>query len=307
MKRVCILGCFLLSCAAAFGQQSDVTYETSKTTTVPGGADLLTPLWQMEDATPVNTGQVDLRMRFSWVTESDHSNLGDVDDDFVLSPSIAWGAAENLELSLAWDAWLFDSGDMGPFDDGNYDTTIGVLWRLHQQTTEACAAGCLRIPSIAISGKARIPTGCTSSGVDGELRLILTNEYDSGLRSHVNVFGKTVNGTNLETARNDDFFGGDSDAWGLDGSGDLDVRDFQWGLVLGLDGPIGDSVRWVADYMNRSSKFCGNSNMNILELGLEWKINDANKLGTSFQIGLDHMGENPNFGAGIAYSYSLTY
>ena len=80
-------------------------------------------------------------------------------------------------------------------------------------------------------------------------------------------------------------------------------------VQIEADGPLcaDGAVRWVADYMHRSSMFYGNTDLNILELGWEWKINDANKLGSSFQIGLDHADENPNFGAGLVYSYSLTY
>ena len=310
MKWMCVLSCVFLLTGTALGQESEVTYENSTTTTV-GGADLMSQLWQFEDATPLATGQLDLRLGFRWVTESGHANLGDSDDDFVLSPALVWGAAENLELSLVTDTWLGDSGDMGPFEDGNYDTTIGMLWRLHEQAAGDCAEGCLHLPSIAFSGSARIPTGCESDGVDGELRLVMTYEYDSGIRSHLNVFGKSVNGDNQEWI--------DSDALEIDvrdfnwfftnNGGDIDPRHFQWGIVIGADGPLcaDGAVRWAADYMHRSSEYYGRGDMDIFELGWEWEINEAHKFGTSVQIGLDHMDDNPNFGAAVAYAYSLTY
>ena len=259
------------------------------------------------------------RLGLRWVTESAHANNGDSSDNFVLSPTFVWGFAEDWEFSLVWDAWLGDSGDMGPFEDGNYDTTIGLMWRLHEQTAGDHMEGYLHLPSIALSTYARVPTGCGSSGVDGELRLSVTYEYDSGIRSHINVFGKSVNGDNQEFIDADslDLTFNDvvnllSNSVGISAGGgglDIDPRHFQWGVVIGADGPLcaDGAVRWVADYMHRSSEFYGRGDMDIFEIGWEWEINEASKFGTSVLAGLDHMGDNPNFGASVMYSYSLTY
>lgn len=296
IKRMIVLGCFVLG-GTVWGQESDVT---SVTTTVSGSEDVLSQLWFMEDATPLDAGQVDLRLGFRWVTESGHANLGESSDDFVLTPALVWGASENLELSFSVDNWLGDGGDMGPFEDGNYDTTLGVLWRVHEQGGKCSEPGCISLPSIALSASARIPTGCGSSGVDGELRLILTNHYDSGIRSHFNAFVKAVDGSNQE-----DLAVGSN--WLLADDDELDPRDFQWGIVIGADGPLcaDGAVRWVADYMHRSSEFCGRGDMDILELGWEWAMSEMHKLGMSTQIGLDHTSDNPNFGVGIMYAFSI--
>jgi hypothetical protein len=172
-----------------------------------------------------------------------------------------------------------------------------MLWRFKEQ--DACW------PAMALSSHLRIPTGDDSAGVDLEMRLVMTNEYESGIRSHLNVFGKSVNGNN------DDFDFDDEDGswlWGDDDDFDFeDARDFQWGVVLGLDGPLCNdgSVRWVADYMHRSSYFEGSGNINMLELGWEWNMAAGHNLGMSFQVGLDGSGDTPNFGAAIAYSLAL--
>ncbi len=316
MKRTLSLVFVLTLGTAALAQEAEVTKITSETKTVSEGVDLLSGLWLMEDAVPVNTRQVDLRFGFRWVTESSPAHLGDGDDDFVVTPSIAWGAYDNLELSLAVPAWVGDGGDMPAQADGNYDTTIGALWRIYEQGGP-CADGCLVLPSVALSGKARIPTGCGSSGIDGELRLIFTNEYDSGIRSHLNVFGAAINGKNADTWTGGDdeedegmlfgFLGDDGDE--DEGEMPPDPRHVQWGVVFGLDGPLcaDGAVRWVADYVHRSSEHYGRANMNLLELGWEWTITDADKLGMGTLIGLDNKGDTPNFGAGITYSHSLTY
>jgi hypothetical protein len=297
IKRTLVLACALCVAGAALAQESE---EVTVTTVTTGGEDLLTKLWFMEDATPVDPCQVDLRLGFQWMTASAPANLGDSDDDFILRPAIFWGAADNLELSLSVDAWLGDSGDMGPFEDGNYDTTIGLLWRFHEQTEGGHQDGYLHLPSMALSASARVPTGCGSEGVDGELRLIMTYEYDNGVRSHFNVFGKSVNGDNHETWRSDD-------DCGLDDCVCLDPRNFQYGAVIGFDGPLcaDGAVRWVFDYMYRSSYYNGRTGMNMAELGWEWTMSEMHKLGMSVQIGLDHVGDTPNFGAGLMYALSL--
>lgn len=309
MKRNVALVCACLFAASASAQESDVTQITTTETVVSCDVDLLgCPLWNMEDATPLDANKVDLRLGFNWTTASGEVNLGDSSDNFVLTPMIVWGPVDNLELSLGVGAWLGDAGDMGPFDDGNYDTTIGLLWRFFEQSSTKCGEGCLQLPSMALSASARIPTGCGSSGVDGELRLIMTYEYDNGIRSHLNVFGKSVNGDNHESVssldqqamqvflQNDDRF-------------ELDPRHFQYGAIIGADGPLcaDGAVRWVADYMYRSSYYYGRTGMHIGEVGWEWTISDAHKLGMSILAGLDHRGDTPNFGAGLTYAYSIMY
>jgi len=278
MMKTTLLAAVLTLVAAVQAQESDVTYESSRTTAVSGGANLLSELWLVEDATPLDTGQVDLRLTLAWVTASAPANRGDSDDDFVVVPSLRWGAWNNVEVFATVPVWVGDGGDVGPLDVGNADTMLGFTWRIHEPEGIW--------PAHALRGHLRVPTGDNSSGVDGELRLILTNDYDSGVRSHFNAFAQTVNGDN-----------------------DPDLRHFQWGAVFGVDGPLcGDgAVRWVADYLHRSSYHFGAGNVNMLEAGLEWDMAAAQKLGMSLQVGLDDNEDTPNFGAAITYAYSLTY
>ncbi len=300
MKRAFSVVCVLSVCAAAFGQESDVT--TSKTIE-PGNEDLMSSMWFMEDATPIETGTVDLRIGFNWVTSTSPANVGDSDDDYILTPEIVWGACDNVEVSLRVPAWIGDGGDRESFQDGNYDTYVGMLWRVHEQEGYH--------PAIALSSTVRIPTGDGSRGIDAELRAVFSNEYDSGVRSHVNIFGATVNTNNADNPRMarstslGKLFAPNASV-GF-GSKSLDPRSFQWGFVIGMDGPLcrDGAVRWVADYMIRSSQYDGRSSMNMVELGSEWNIADGHKLGLSTQIGLDHTGDTPNFGAGFAYSYTI--
>lgn len=269
MKRTLVLVCALVAGSTVMAQEGDGSRSAS-------GVDLLDGLWQMVDATPLPTGDVDLRLGYRWVTASDEANRGDSDDDSIVTPMIVWGACDNAQVSISVPVWLGDQGDIPGNPDGNADTNIGIVWRIADQQDIW--------PSVALGGNLRLPTGDRSNGVDAELRLILTNEYDSDLRSHINAFAESANGDNAE-----------------------DQRHFQWGVVIGMDGPLcaGGAVRWVADYMHRSSEFDGTSNMNILELGWQWSMSDAESLGFAVQIGLDDNEETPNVGAGIMYSVSL--
>lgn len=275
MKPLFCVLCVLTTGVIAAGQEKETTKITTKTTTVSGGHNLLN-LWSVDDAVPVPSGQVSLRLGGSWETASSPANGGASHDDFSVTPAVFWGVAENLELSFRVPVYLGEGGNVGPLEDGNYDTYVGAVWRFKEQEDYW--------PAMALGSSVRVPTGDGSSSVDGELRLLLTNEYDSDIRSHVNGFVKSVNGNN-----------------------DPNSRDFQWGVVLGLDGPLSSdgSWRWVADYMHRSSKHFGAADMNLLDVGWEWAINECNSLGMSVQIGLDDNDDTPNFGAGLVYAYSL--
>jgi len=296
MRKTLSVGLVLIFAVSAVAQEKETTKVTTKETTLPSGVDLLgPPLWSMQDAVPVPQGGLDLRLGFKWVTGSGPYNGGDSDDDFVIIPHLVWGFAQNWELAISNSAWVGDGGDVGPLQDGNYDSNLAILWRLADQNGW--------VPAIALQGAARIPTGDGSSGIDGELRLILTSDHDNGIRSHINAFAKTVNGNNDGSTRYvvDNIFDVYTD-------GDFpDNRHFQWGFVLGLDGPLcaDGAVRWVADYVHRSSYHYGNANVNLLELGFEWKIADAHSLGMAALVGLDDNGDTPNAGAGLTYSYAI--
>ena len=270
MKRLCAIACILGFCGTVPAQDSDVTEETTETT-VLSGADLTSELWLMDDATPIATGAADLRMTFRWVTASAPANMGDSDDDFVFGPSLRWGPCKNVEVFASIPIWLGDGGDMGAVEDGNGDTYVGFTWRLLEPRDIW--------PALALGAGARIPTGDGSSGVDAELRLILTNEYDSGMRSHINL--------GFETEGSD---------WG------------RWAFVgvIGMDGPLcaDGAVRWVADYVLLDSEYMGGDDAHYLELGSEWQIQEGHKLGLMWQFGFHH-DETTNFGANLVYALSI--
>lgn len=304
MKRTLSIVCALCMSTTAFGQAGG---DEGVMMNPEGKYDLLSQLWRFEDADPLDCGTVDLRLGLQWWTATSPATNGDSSDNFILTPTLVWGFAENWEFSLGVDTWLGDAGDMNAFEDGNYDTHLGLLWRFHEQEPFTARKGELHWPSMALSSTVRIPTGEGSAGVDAELRLISTYEYTSGVRSHMNIFMKTHNGNNEDI--NNNFLGGVGDllsVFGLGGDDEIDARHFQYGIVLGADGPLGcENLRWVADYMYRSSFFYGRTGIHMGEVGWEWEMAEAHKLGMSVQAGLSHVGDAPNVGIGMMYAYSI--
>lgn len=279
MKQM-LCGLFVLGCAVnAVAQEKEVTNIKSTTTTIASDVDLLGgETFNVTDATTLKCGTVDLRLSGRWITANAPANRGHSHDDWIITPTLVWGVADNWELFVTVPTWVNDN-DIPGQPDGNYDAYFGAQWRFAQQQDW--------VPSMALATTMRTPTGDHSNGFDAELKLIMTNEYDSGVRSHLNFFIETVNTDNIE-----------------------DVRHFQYGGVAGLDGPLcaDGAVRWVFDYMWRISEADGGGAMNQVEGGWQWQIADAHKLGMSIQAGLDHAeNSTPNMGAALTYSYTIAY
>jgi hypothetical protein len=267
---------FLLAFAISANAQTKetttvkTTTTTTTTTTAPpkSGFDLLGgETWNVTDATTFTQGAVDLRLAARY-TESAITDDGDTDNAWTLQPVVVWGASDRLEL--AFTVPIKNIENLGDAPDGNYDSYLGGQYRFTEQE------GCW--PALALASNIRIPTGNGSNGMDWELRLVLTNEYDSGIRSHVNLFGLYADHDNYEHA---------------------DLRNFQYGTVLGLDGPLGDdgSLRWVLDWQYRISDVEGGGGQNTGEAGLQWQINECNKIGFSVQMALDHAETTSDVGA----------
>jgi hypothetical protein len=264
----------------AIAQEKEKTTIKTTTTTVKSGFDLLGgETFNVTDATPFETHAVDLRFAFRWETENFPANAGDSNDDFYIQPVVVWGSCPNVEVSVSTPVQIGDGGNIPGQADGHHDSYFGLLWKLTDQQDYW--------PALALASNLRVPTGQRSNGVDWELRLAMTNQYDSGIRSHFNIFGITANHDNYD-----------------------DLRHFQYGAVAGLDGPLcaDGAVRWVFDYMYRIGQHEGGGGKNIAEAGWQWQIDDCNKLGMSVQAGLDHAeDEAANLGAALTYAYTLKY
>jgi len=284
MKQI-LAGVFVLGLAvSAVAQDKEkttvktTTTTTTTTKTVKSGFDLLGgETFNVTDAPTFTEGAVDLRLSTRY-TESAITDDGEVDDAWTLQPEVVWGATDRLELFFTVP--IKNIENLGDATEGNYDSYLGGQYRFTEQEGY--------MPALALASNVRIPTGTGSNGMDWQLRLVLTNEYDSGIRSHLNVFGIYADTNNLEPA---------------------EVRNFQYGAVAGLDGPLcaDGAVRWVADWMYRISEIEGGGGQNIGEAGWQWQIDECNKLGMSVQMALDHAEDTSNVGAALTYAYTLKY
>jgi len=59
------------------------------------------------------------------------------------------------------------------------------------------------------------------------------------------------------------------------------------------------------DYVHQASEVRGESNINLLELGAQFEINDKLTVGPGVFVGLDGKDSTPNFGAGIRVTYGF--
>jgi hypothetical protein len=295
MKRGFVVASVMaLLASVAVAQEEDRTVETATTTTVSSGANLIGELWSVNDTVPIARDQVDLRFTFKYFTDWEISD----GDDFIAQPSILWGAWDNGQVSVRVPFWLGKGGDMGPFEDGNGDVYIGALWRLMDQVDYW--------PSLALSAEGRFPTGDGSSGVDGKVSLLLTNDYESGVRSHFNAFIQSVNGDNLESSNIDPTSEAADNTFGE--INNVTARDLRWGAIVGLDGPLtaDGSLRWVVDYAYQNSYTTGQDNIQLVDVGWEWALAEGQMLGMSgqFNVEQDH-DDVPNYGVALTYSMAL--
>ncbi|MCC6270865.1 MAG: hypothetical protein IT190_06275 [Microbacteriaceae bacterium] len=140
------------------------------------------------------------------------------------------------------------------------------------------------MPAFALRNYVRIPSGIGSSGVDYELRGLITKSIVPGsTRLHFNPFAKSINGDN-----------------------DEDAEDFQYGMAVGVDHRLNDYWVLIADYIYSSAESEGDNAANHeAEFGLDWKLADHQKLGFAFLVGLDGDDDGPAFGAEVSYMFSF--
>ncbi|MBN1489681.1 MAG: hypothetical protein JXA69_07170 [Phycisphaerae bacterium] len=219
----------------------------------------------MRSADPEPTGELEIKNIFDYGTSSDGT-----DDDFEYELELEWGFAPNHELIFETP---FEIGD-GAIN-GNGDITLGWHWRLWTEQD--------MLPAFAMRNYIRIPSGYDSSGVDYELRGLITKSIiPNQLRVHLNPFLKSVNGHNEE-----------------------DHNYFQWGFIVGADYRLAENLVLNADYVHKSGETEGERNQHTMEVGLDWHFAENQGLGLAVRTGLDGDSIGENFGCAISYIYSF--
>lgn len=224
----------------------------------------------LRSADPEPPGEVVIKNIFAWDHYKDAGH-GEDHDGYEYELEVEWGVVENHELIFEVP---FEIGDGRV--DGNGDLTLGWHWRLWDEHEG--------LPAFALRNFVRFPTGIDSSGVDYELRGLITKTLIPGAtRLHFNPFGRSVNGDN-----------------------EADAEPFQYGIAVGIDHRIRDDLLFIADYIYSSAESeDANGANHEAEFGLDWAFADHQKLGLSFLAGLDGDSDGPAFGVEISYMLSF--
>ena len=214
----------------------------------------------------VEQGEWEVEVEFEWFT-----GKGEGDDSFGVLPNIKYGFTDDMWLEV--EVLAENLGDGA--NQGNGDLAILFFYQfLHEDGT---------LPALAAWIDSRIPTGDSSSGVDGALHFNLTKTIADNFRFNFEAYARTANG----------------------GPGDEDEgrRPFQWGMGPGLDYQIDDQTIVLVNYLNRSSEETGHPNQNILECGLARELFEGSHLKAAADVGLDGHEETPEFGVKLEWTY----
>jgi len=209
-----------------------------------------------------------------------------VEDEFEFE----YGFAPNHELICAVPLELGDGAA-----EGNGDLEVGWHWRLWKEKDW--------LPAFALRNILYIPSGYHSSGLDWMLKGLLTKSIiPDKWRVHLNPFLLVASGGATETAPT-----GPTEPIFISGGEEGDLRDFQWGFIVGTDYKIADNLSLILDYIHRASGVRGWRNQHSMEAGLDWEITEHQGLGlaTNWTVDGDHLGENWGFSVSYVYNFDV--
>src|SRR5262249_36724579 len=121
-----------------------------------------------------------------------------------------------------------------------------------------------------------------SSGVDGELHLIVSKTIFPKLLATMEGFVETANGGQKPDQREN-------------------RRAFQWGIGPGFEYLVDEHNVALIDFRNQSSEERGQHNENVLELGYIRQLTERQFLKAAIDIGVDGQAETPHLGAKLQY------
>ena len=190
---------------------------------------------RVEDAYTISTGELAIEAGAGFSLDRDADARG------RFPVELLWGALPNLQLGIGS---TFSTDPRTIEDPGRSgDVTLGALYNLNQET--------LWLPAFGAKLEVELPTGVRSSGVDVELKGIVTKSIER-LSFHLNAAG---------------LFTGDPHG---------DERDARWELVLGASYPIGapqyTRLTLVGDVFAEQAHRHGESDLVGVEIGLRYQL-----------------------------------
>lgn len=221
----------------------------------------------------VRKGEWEYEQTLAWAT---YRHGRGQDDDFFITESLKYGITNDFYVELeVLPINLGDGADIGRTDleDGTGETAFIAFWQFLHET----GLGLSCPPAMAVWGELRIPTGESSSKVDGTLHLTVTKTLCPGWRAHIDGFIETANGSRGQYRVIED------------------RRNFQWGIGPGVDYEINACNLVTLNYLNSSSDAHGNRNNNIVEAGWVYKISEHQVLKFAVDSELHQEAEGPHW------------
>ncbi|HRT42324.1 MAG TPA: hypothetical protein P5223_09710 [Phycisphaerae bacterium] len=226
-------------------------------------------LFNIREANPdVECGQWQFELNGLWFSQERR------DDRVMLWQTLKYGITDDLYAELeVREPYICESSR----DSGAGDSVFRVFWRVLRET-DCC-------PALAFDAAVRAPSGCGSSGVDGTARGMVTKTLGDCFRVHFNGFVQTANG-HIGRER-------------------FDRRHFQWGAGPGVDYRLSENTVVLANYLHRVNEEYGESNQQIVEVGLIHNIPTDGNCQHAIKVGgdvtVDGRDSTPHLGAKLQY------
>lgn len=187
-----------------------------------------------------------------------YERTSDGKSQLVLDPRLELGAFRNGQIKIAVPFRL-GSGDRS----GSGDIGLEAFYNFNNES--------LRLPALALSARADLPSGKDSRGVDTQFKFIATKTLGAGARLqrlHLNL--SYFN--NARAAFNE--------------------RSHRYGAVLGYSQRLGPDTVGILDFVREQDRRAGQT-ANILELGLRRQVTPLTTLALGAGVGIGR--DSPDF------------
>ncbi|MBI1827196.1 MAG: hypothetical protein HY287_03330 [Planctomycetes bacterium] len=212
-------------------------------------------------------GEWELEFEGGWATGAGR-------DDGWLGASLKYGITNDLHIAL--ELLPAEIGNGG--EHGAGDTSIILFQQLTHEKDHWAALGTW--------AEMRIPSGDQSSGVDGAWHMTLTKTLAPCWRMNWDGYVMTANGDR----------GSDHGE---------DRRPFQYGLGPGFDYSFSDDTIGILNYLHRTSDDRGESNQNIVEVGVAHRLTPNQWVKAAVDFDVDWRDNQDHVGAKLLWSYSF--
>lgn len=207
---------------------------------------------EVEDAYPLAYGGRELQLQGRYERTSDGKN------QYVIDPRVEFGFARNWQAKIAVPFRL-GSGDK----TGSGDVGLEAFYNFNNES--------LRLPAIAVSARADLPTGRNSRGIDTQFKFIATKSLGASRklqRVHFNLIYR--NNAKAEAGERSNRYAG----------------------ILGYSQRLNADTIGILDYVREQDRQRG-ATSDILEVGLRRQINPLTALSLGLGAGISK--ESPDF------------